>query len=103
MYRSQSLNAPPFFYGSNYAFWKVCTRAFLCAIDEIVWDSIENAEWDKVTLALANANSKAINSVFCGVSTEKFHRISHVKTTKEAWIRRSRTPNCKCSLPSLRK
>ena len=45
-------------------------RAFLCTIDEIVWDSVENgqvrpttpkAEWDKATLALANANSKAIN------------------------------------------
>jgi len=22
---------------------------------------------------------------FCGVSTDKFHKISHVKTAKEAW------------------
>lgn len=67
--------------------------AFLCAIDETVWDSIENGyvrpftakfEWDKVALALANANSKAINAIFCGVSTDEFHRISHVKTTKVA-------------------
>ena len=67
MDRSQSPNAPPFFfYGSNYAFWKVRMRVFLCAIDETVWDSIENgyvrpttfkSEWDKVALALANANS----------------------------------------------
>ena len=42
-------------------------------------------EWDKATLALANSNSKAINSIFCGVSTEEFHMISRVKTTKEAW------------------
>ena len=65
-------------------------RAFLCAIDEIVWDSVENgwvrlitpkAEWDKVALALANSNSKAINVIFCGVSTDEFHKISHVKTT----------------------
>ena len=69
-------------------------RAFLCAIDEFVWDSVENGyvkpsttkfEWDKATLALANANSKAINAIFCGVSPDEFHRISHVKTTKEAW------------------
>ena len=68
-------------------------RAFLCAIDEIVWDSVENgwvrlitpkAEWDKVALALANSNSKAINAIFCGVSIDEFHRISHVKTTKKA-------------------
>ena len=88
------LNAPPFFDGSNYAFWKVCIRAFLCAIDESVWDSVENgyvrptthkSEWDKAALALANANSKAINAIFCGVSTNEFHKISHVETTKEAW------------------
>jgi len=68
-------------------------HAFLCAIDEMVWDSTENGwvrpiiakvEWDKVALALANANSKAINTIFCGVSTNEFHRISHVNTAKEA-------------------
>ena len=69
-------------------------RAFLCAIDEIVLDSVENglvrpttakSEWDKAALTLANANSKAINAIFCCVSTNKFHSISHMKTTKEAW------------------
>ena len=69
-------------------------RAFLCAIDETIWDSIENGwvkpitpkvEWDKAALALENANIKAINAIFCGVSIDVFHRISHVKTTKEAW------------------
>ena len=69
-------------------------RAFLCAIDESVWDSVENgyvkpttakSEWNKVAIALANANSKSINVIFCGVSPEEFHRISHVKTTIEAW------------------
>ena len=34
---------------------------------------------------MANANSKAINAIFCGVSTNEFHRISHVKTAKEVW------------------
>ena len=94
MDRPQSLNAPPFFDGSSYAFWKVHIRAFLCAIDETVWDSVENgwarpitpkAEWDKAALALTNTNSKAINAIFCGVLANDFHRISHVKTTQEAW------------------
>ena len=70
-------------------------RAFLCAIDDFVWDSVENgyvrpttikSEWDKAALALANANSKAINAIFCGVSLDEFHRISHVKKAKEAWM-----------------
>ena len=55
---SQSLNAPPFFDGNNYAFLKVQMCAFLCAIDKSEWDSIEDgwiesdkpkAEWDKAT------------------------------------------------------
>ena len=67
---------------------------FLCAIDETVWDSIENgwvrpttakSKWDKAALALANTNSKAINAIFYGVSIDEFHRISYVKTVKEAW------------------
>ena len=65
MDRSQSLNAPPYFDRSNYAFWKVCMHTFLCAIDETVWDFVENgwvrpttskAEWDKAALALANTD-----------------------------------------------
>ena len=43
------------------------------------------SEWDKAALALANANSKAINVIFYGVSTDEFHKISHVETAKEAW------------------
>ena len=92
MDRSQLLNAPSFFNGSNYAFWKVHMSAFLCAIDESVWDFVENwyvrpttpkSEWDKAALALAN--SKVINAIVCGVFTDEFHRISHVDTGKEAW------------------
>lgn len=69
-----------------------CVHSYV--IDESVWDSDEvgwvrpekpKAEWDKATLALANANSKAINAIFFRVSTDEFHRISHVQTTKEAW------------------
>ena len=69
-------------------------HAFLCTIDETVWDFVENGwvrpttakfEWDKATITLANANNKAINDVFCGVSTDEVHRILHVKTAKEAW------------------
>ena len=33
----------------------------------------------------ANANNKALNVIFCGVSPDEFHRISHVSIAKEAW------------------
>ena len=68
-------------------------RAFLCTIDESVWDAVENG-WtrleatkstqDKTTLEAANTNSKALNAIFCGVSPDEFHRISHVTIAKEA-------------------
>ena len=69
-------------------------RAFLCSIDESVWDAVDvgwtrleaaKSTWDKVALAVANANSKALNAIFCGVSPYEFHRISHVTIAKEAW------------------
>ena len=59
MDRSQSLNAPPYFDGSNYAFWNVRMRAFLCLIDESVWDTVDigwtrpdatKSIWDKAAL-----------------------------------------------------
>ena len=83
MDQSQSLNAHPYFDGSNYAFWKVHMRAFLCFIGESVWDAIDIAwtrpevaksEWDKAALAAANANSKALNAIFFGVSPDEFHK-----------------------------
>ena len=69
-------------------------HAFLCSIDESVWDAVENgwtrpeatkSTWDKAALAAANANSKALNTIFCDVSPDEFHRISHMTIAKEAW------------------
>ena len=69
-------------------------RAFLCSIDDNVWDAVEigqtrpkaaKSEWDKAALVAANANSKALNAIFCGVSPDEFHKISHVTISKEAW------------------
>ena len=38
-----------------------------------------------MALTATNANSKALNAIFCGVSLDEFHRISHVTIAKEAW------------------
>ena len=94
MDRSQSLNAPPYFDDSNYAFWKVRMMAFLCSIDESVWDAVdvgwtrselEKSTWHKAALISTNTNSKALNAIFYGVSSYEFHRISHITIAKEAW------------------
>ena len=90
---SQSLNAPPYFDDSNYAFWKVRIRAFLCSIDESVWDAVDigwtrpeeaKSTWDKAALVASNANSKTLSAIFCGVCPDEFHRISHITVAKEA-------------------
>ena len=69
-------------------------RAFLCSIDDSVWDAVETrwtrseaaqSIWDKTALVAANANSKALNAIFCGVSPNEFHRISHVTIAKVTW------------------
>ena len=65
----------------------------MCSIDEAVWDAIEigwtrpeatKFTWDKVAFTALNANSKAFNAIFCGVSPDEFHRISHITIAKEA-------------------
>ena len=69
-------------------------RAFLCLIDDTVWDAVEvgwtrpeatKSTWDKIVLTTVNANSKALNAIFCGVSPDEFHKISHITIAKEAW------------------
>ena len=69
-------------------------RAFLCSVDDTIWDAVEvgwtrpeaaKSTWDKAALAAANANSKTLNAIFCGVSPDEFHRISHITIAKEAW------------------
>ena len=69
-------------------------RAFLCSIDESVQDAVDigwtrleaaKSTQDKVALTASNANSKALNVIFCGVSPDEFHRIFHITVAKEAW------------------
>ena len=69
-------------------------RAFLRSINDGVWDVVETgwtrpeaakSTWDKVALAVANANNEALNAIFCGVSPDEFLKISHVTIAKEAW------------------
>ena len=67
----------------------------MCSIDESVWDVVDvgwtrseaaKSTWDKAALVATNANSKALNTIFCGVSPDEFHRIYHIIVAKEAWM-----------------
>ena len=66
----------------------------MCSMDEAVWDAVEigwtkpeaaKSTWDKAALMVSNANSKALNAIFCGVSPDEFHHISHITIAQEAW------------------
>ena len=66
----------------------------MCSIDDTVWDAVKagwtrtkaaKSTWDKAALAATNANNKALNAIFCGVSQDEFYRISHITVAKEAW------------------
>ena len=54
---------------------------------DVRWTRLEatKSTWDKTPLAVANANSKALNAIICGVSPDEFHRISHITIAKEVW------------------
>ena len=90
----QSLIIPHLFDGTNYAYWKVCMKAFLQSLDEKVWQAIEigwtkpkeaPADWDEAKIKAANFNSKALNALFSAVTNEEFTKISSTETAKEAW------------------
>ena len=42
-------------------------------------------DWDDATIIVANFNSRALNALFCGVTNEKFKKISSTEVAKEAW------------------
>ena len=95
MDRGQSLIIPPLFDGINYAYWKICMRAFLQSLDEKVWQVVEigwtkpkevPADWDEAKIKAANFNSRALNALFSAVTNEEFKKISSIKTAQEAWI-----------------
>ncbi|XP_022864588.1 uncharacterized protein LOC111384537 [Olea europaea var. sylvestris] len=98
---SQSLSVPPYFDGTNYAYWNIRMRAFLKSLDEHVWVSVQNgwkppstivsgtvnltdiSLWTKDEIAEHNWNSKGLHALFMVVSPEEFRRLSMCETAKE--------------------
>ena len=94
MDRGQSLIIPPLFDGTNYAYWKVCMRAFLQSLDEKVWQAVKigwtkpievPADWDDAKIKVENFTSRALNALFSVVTNEEFKKISSTEIAKEAW------------------
>ena len=103
MERSQPLNCPPFFDGTEYLHWKVRMRAFLKSLDERVWMTVEHGwkppvvvvdgvsspkdklTWTKDEFDASNRNSKAVNAIHGDVCSAEFRRISMCEIAKDAW------------------
>ena len=94
MDRGQFLIIPPFFDGTNYAYWKVHMRAFLQSLDKKVWQAIEidqtkskeaPTDWDDAKIKVANFNSRALIALFTAVTNEEFKKIFSTETAKEPW------------------
>ena len=69
-------------------------KVFLYALGEKVWQAVEVGwikpkeapmDWDEATIKTANFNSRALNTLFCGVTNEEFKKISYTEVAKEAW------------------
>ena len=95
MDHGQSLIIPPPSYGTNYAYQKVCIRAFLQSLDEKVWLAVEigwtkptelPTSWDDDKIKAVNFNSRALKALFSVVTNEEFKKISSTKSAKEVWI-----------------
>ena len=93
---------PPLLSGTNYPYQKTKMRVYLKSIDERIWQVVINSwkppivitgevtipidvsMWDRVNYENCGWNSKTINAIFKGVTTEEFRRISHYELAKEA-------------------
>ena len=69
-------------------------KFFLQALGEQVWQAIEVGwikpkealvDWNEAIIKVANFNSRALNTLFCGVTNEEFKKISSTEVAKEAW------------------
>ena len=94
MDRGQSLIIPPLFDSTNYAYQKVCMRAFLQSLDEKVWQVVEigqtkpkevPADWDDAKIKAANFNSRTLNAILNAVMNGEIKKIFSTKTAKEVW------------------
>ena len=74
MDRGQSLIISHLFEGTNYAYWKVCMRAFLQSLDKKMWQAVEigqtkskevPADWGEAKIKATNFNNRALNAIKC--------------------------------------
>ena len=97
-----SYTRPPFFYGTDYAYWRNKMEMFLDSEDVNLWDIIKEGwspptkkdnEGNEMTIprkqwsdeqSKANLrNRKTITILYCGLSREEYNRIEHLRSAKK--------------------
>ena len=77
-----SLGKITVFAGEDYAYWKVRMRAFLQSMGAEVWEITKNQAYEVLAIRTTplqvsehEANAKAVNALFAGVSRAEFSRV----------------------------
>jgi len=87
-----SLRKYTYFYGIDYALWKIRMRVYLQSLEYDVWESVKNGYetptislFDIATKKLSDNNAKSINAILEGLSKSKFTKVMNCKLVKEIW------------------
>ena len=88
----RGVGKPPFFDGTNFAYWKVRMCAYLQGLDSKIWEICENEDYVvlgaritelQVTQHASNARARSI--LFSSLSLPEFERVSSLTTAREIW------------------
>ena len=87
-----SLGKIPVFTGEDYAYWKVRMRAFLQSMGVGVWEITMNQAYEVLAIWISplqesqyEANAKAINALFAGISRAEFSRVQGFEEAHKVW------------------
>ena len=88
-----SLGKIPVFTGEDYAYWKVRMQSFLQSLGAEVCDITKNQAYQVLAARTTplqvtehEANAKAVNALFAGVSRAEFSRVQGFHTTRDLTI-----------------
>ena len=88
----RGVGKPPFFDGTNYAYWKIRMSAYLQSLGASIWDICNSADYVVLAARVSqqqidehDANSRARNALFSCLSMSEFDRVSHLATAREIW------------------
>ena len=101
MDESQSITRHPYFFSSNYNYWKARIRIFIQANNYACWNIIENGptistkitkkwevvkpqdEWTPLDTKYVQNNAKVIHTLYYALDVNEFNRISGCETANK--------------------